>query len=303
MTAQQLSVRLMIVQGVLFAAETAAIHEIGTSVSFMQLALIRAAAGVVLAFLLAASWRRVASTRQMPLQLLRAGVTLLYMWVMIYSFARLPFADATAISYTQAAYIAAFSLLVLGETVTPTRWVAAAIGIFGAILIARPHFASWNGVYVVALFGTALNGLAFVLNRYLQRQDSVATTMFYTNLVSLVGNIPALFLAGPIPSESVRWLPAIVLLGPLGTFAGIVAVRHSTASALGPYTLLRLVIAILGGIIVFHELPTVGSALGAVLILASCALSSSALPKLRLRFERGILLPIGWPLRRGQLKT
>ena len=62
---------------------------------------------------------------------------------MIYSFSRLPFADATAISYTQAGYIVAFSVLILGETVAWQRWAAAAIGIAGALLIAKPAFADW----------------------------------------------------------------------------------------------------------------------------------------------------------------
>lgn len=273
------AVWLMIAQSVLFAAETAAIHKIGTTVSCMQLALIRSAGGVSLAFLLARGLRwRVACTRQLALQLLRGGVTLLYMWIMIYSFARLPYADATALSYTQAAYIAVFSMTILGEVVSATRWIAAGIGILGAMLIAQPRFAGWNSMYLIALVGAAINGLAFVLNRYLQRADSEATTMFYTSLVSVVGNIPALFLAGPPAIAALPWLPAVIVLGPLGTFAGIVAVRHATASALGPYTLLRLVIAILGGLVVFRELPTLASGAGALLILGGCALSSGVVP-------------------------
>jgi hypothetical protein len=43
---------------------------------------------------------------------------------------------------------------------------------------------------------------------------------------------------------------------------------------LGPYTMLRLVVGVLGGVVVFHELPDVLSACGAVVILASCVFSS-----------------------------
>jgi drug/metabolite transporter (DMT)-like permease len=274
---QRLAIRLMIAQGVLFAAETAAIHQIGAGASIMQLAFIRSAAGVLLAFTVAGyAGAGVLRTTQLPLQLVRGAVTLLYMWVMIYSFTYMPFAEATAISYTQASYIAVFSVLILGETVSNTRWAAAAIGIIGALLIAKPSFGDWNSVYLVALLGTGLNGLAFVLNRYLQREDSEATTMFYTNLVPLLGNAPACLLAGLPAAESFWWLPGIFFLGPLGMFLGIVAVRHASASALGPYTLLRLVIAILGGVIFFREIPDIFSAFGAALIVASCALSSSA---------------------------
>jgi drug/metabolite transporter (DMT)-like permease len=243
----------------------------------MQLALIRSAGGVALAILLA---RRAGldllRTRQLTLQLLRGGVSLLYLWVMIYSFAHLPFADATAISYTQAAYIAVFSVLILGETVSRSRWSAAALGIVGALLIAKPAFAGWTSGYLVALFGTSLNGLSFVLNRYLQREDSEATTMFYTNIVPVIANLPVVAIVGIPAPETLLWLPGLLILGPVGMYFGIVAVKHASAAMLGPYTLLRLVIALAGGIIIFRELPDALSACGAALILGSCVMSTGA---------------------------
>jgi drug/metabolite transporter (DMT)-like permease len=282
MNARRFAVQLMVAQGVLFAAETAAIHQIGSRASFMQLALLRGGAGVVLAVAMARhAGIAVFRTSQPGLQALRGTVTLLYMWVMIYSFAHMPFADATAISYTQAAYIAIFSVVILGETVTRMRWGAAALGIAGALLIAKPAFASWNSVYVLALLGTSLNGLAFVLNKYLQRQDTEATTMFYTNLVTVLGNLPALVMTGLPAPEILVWLPGLIVLGPVGMYLGIVAVRHANASMLGPYTLLRLVIGILAGVLIFHELPDMLSACGAALILASCVISAGVkIPRL-----------------------
>lgn len=275
MTRYRFAANLMIAQAVLFTAETASIHQIGSRLSVMQLALLRGAGGVVLALFLAGKLRvAVMRTRQLFLQLLRGAVSLVYLWVMMYSFAQMPFADATAISYTQAAYIALLSMLILHEQVGRDRWLAATLGIAGALLIVKPAFASWNGAYLVALLGTSLNGLAFVLNRYLQREDSEATTMFYTNAVTVLGNLPVLFMAGLPNPNLLQWLPGVLILGPMGMYAGIVAVRHANASALGPYTLSRLVLGVLGGIIIFHELPDIPSALGAAAILSGCMLSS-----------------------------
>jgi drug/metabolite transporter (DMT)-like permease len=222
-------------------------------------------------------------TKQLPLQFLRGCVALGYGWVLIYSFSHLPFGDATAISYIQAAYIAAFSMLILGEPVTRSRWTGAAVGIFGALLIAKPAFAGWNNAYLIALFGTSLNGLGFVLNRYMQRKDSELTTMFYTNLIPAIASLPALAVTGLPAAETFVWLPALFVLGPIGMYAGIVAVKHASASMLGPYTLLRLVIGMLGAVLVFLELPDVFSALGAVLIVTGCLLSSrgASIPKSR----------------------
>ena len=265
----------MIAQGALFAAETMIIHHIGSRVSTMQLALIRGTAGLALAVIFARHiGMAVIRTRQLPLHVLRGVVSLFYLWVMIYSFSHLPLADATAISYTQVAYIALFSAVILHEPVTWSRWAAAAVAIVGALLIAKPAFPGWNSAYLIALCGTSLNGLSFVLNRYLQRADTEATTMFYTNAVLVVGNSPALLLAGLPSPETYPWLPGLLLLGPLGMYLGIVAVKHASTSMLGPYTSLRLVIGVFAGLVIFYEVPDVFSTFGVILILASCMLAS-----------------------------
>lgn len=276
---QRLAIGLMVAQGFLFATETAMVHHIGTRTTIMQLTLLRCIAGLALVGILARNWQ-VIRTRQLSVQLLRGLVSVSYLWVMMYSYGRLPFSDATAISYTQVAYIAGFSALILHERVTALRWIAACIGILGAGLIVKPAFVDWNVVYLVALIGTSLNGLAFVLNKYLQRPggDSEITTMFYVNLVGVMCNLPALAVTSMPGPEVWPWLSGVLLFGPIGTYLGIAAIRHADASTLGPYTLLRLLIAVVGGVIVFHEMPDTLSFLGAAIILASCLLAVSPTP-------------------------
>jgi drug/metabolite transporter (DMT)-like permease len=279
---QRLAAGLMIAQAILFAVETAMVHHIGSRASTMQLALLRSGAGLLLVGLVA--WNTgcsVLKTNQLPLQLLRGIVSSLYLWVSMYSFAHMPFADATAISYTQAAYIAVFSALILNERVTPLRWTATAIGTLGALFIVKPAFLDRNIVYLIALLGTSFNGLAFVLNKYLQRPegDSQLTTMFYVNAVAVVWNLPVLATT-PLPEPAIwPWLSGVLIFGPVGMYAGMVAIRYASASSLGPYTFLRLVIAVIGGIILFREIPDLLSWLGVAAILASCLLTVESEPR------------------------
>src|SRR5215475_13844747 len=132
MKSQRLAVGLMVGQAILFTVETAMIHHLGSRASAMQLALLRSSAGLLLVGSLA--WKigwSVLKTSQLPLQILRGSVSVIYLWVLMYSFANLPFADAVAISYTQAIYIAVFSILVLNERVAPLQWGANAISAVG----------------------------------------------------------------------------------------------------------------------------------------------------------------------------
>src|SRR6201987_6090466 len=121
-----------------------------------------------------------------------------------------------------------------------------AIGIVGALLIVKPAFLDRHIVYLAALLGTSFNGLAFVLNKYLQRPggDSELTTMFYVNAVALICNVPFLATTALPAPEVWPWLSGVLLFGPVGMYLGILAVRDASASSLGPYTLLRLVIAV-----------------------------------------------------------
>ena len=97
--------------------------------------------------------------------------------------------------------------------------------------------------------------------------------MLYTNLIPFLANLPVLLTTGLPAADTLLWIP-IIFFGPIGMYIGIVAVKHASASMLGPYTLLRLVIGVLGGVVIFHELPDIFSAGGAALILGGCVLSS-----------------------------
>ena len=269
----RLAVQLMIAQSILLTAEPAVIHHLASRVSVWHFAAIRGMTGVVIACLFARNLG-VFRTKQLRLHIFRGTAGLFYSWVMVYSFSQLPFADATAISYTQAVYIAIFSVLILGETVDQRRWLAVGIGVLGALLISKPAFSDFSFVYLIALFGTSLNGLSFVLNRYANRIDNETTTMAYINLFIFVGNIPPLFFT-PLPgANTVPWLALFLFLGPLGMFAGIVALKYADASALGPFTLLKLIMGIMGGMLIFREMPDLLTVAGMGLILTSCVITT-----------------------------
>ena len=136
----RIAITLMAMQGVLFAIETAMIHHIGPLANVMQLSLLRSTARLAVVAVLARNigWS-IFRTKQLPLQLLRGFLSVTYAWVMMYSYSRLPFADATAISYIQTAYIAIFSVFILHEKVTWRNWTAVALGITGAALLVNPR--------------------------------------------------------------------------------------------------------------------------------------------------------------------
>jgi drug/metabolite transporter (DMT)-like permease len=108
--------------------------------------------------------------------------------------------------------------------------------------------------------------------------------MFYVNAIAVVCSLPVVVTSKLPASEIWPWLSGVLVFGPVGMYLGIVAVRYASASSLGPYTLLRLVIASIGGIFLFGETPDPLSWLGVAAILSSCLLASAPpLPQARPR--------------------
>ena len=135
----RLGITLMLGQQFLFTAETATVHQISTSLSLMQIALLRGIGGLLLVVLLARGlvWP-LFRTNHLLLQIMRGLATAGYLSIFAYSYSSLPLTDATALSYSSAIYIVLFAPLILGERVGIQRWIAAVIGFGGAMMIVRP---------------------------------------------------------------------------------------------------------------------------------------------------------------------
>jgi drug/metabolite transporter (DMT)-like permease len=277
MRSERIWILLMLIQQVLFTFDTAAMHRLAGSVSLWQIGLFRSIGGIGLVLCLAPSigWA-LFRTHHLTLQALRAATTVVYAWVLIYSLAVMPFADAPAIGYTQAVYVAFVAPPILGEIVGSRRSLAVLIGIVGALMIIKPGFSQASPVYLVVLAGTSLNALALVLTRYLQRQDSAVALMLYVNAALFLSFLPGA--ADPLPAAPLwPWIATVCIAGPLGMHAGIVAVGYADASALARYTYVRLVLAVIGATLVFGETPDIVSIFGVILIAGACIMVDPAL--------------------------
>jgi drug/metabolite transporter (DMT)-like permease len=164
---------------------------------------------------------------------------------------------------------------ILQEVVGSRRYLAVLIGIVGALMVVKPGFSHASPIYIAVLAGTSLNALALVLTKYLQRQDSGVTIMLYLNVAIISSFIPGI--SDPLPAGRLwPWLIATCVAGPLGMYAGILAVRYADASTLAPYTYVRLVLAVIGATLVFGEMPDLVSITGVIGIVIACVVADRA---------------------------
>ena len=204
----------------------------------------------------------------------------------------MPFADATAISYTHTIYVVLLAPLVVGETVRSNRVLAVFFGLVGAAMVIKPQFSHSSMIYLLVLGCTSLNALAMLLTKQLQQYDSAATVMLYVNAAGLIAFAPGL--AGPMPPMwAWPWIVVMCLSGPLGMFVGIVALRHADASTLAPFTYVRLVLAMTGAALAFGETPDLMSISGAITIIVACiSANSEPVASLRRFVRKGHAAPL-----------
>jgi drug/metabolite transporter (DMT)-like permease len=158
----------------------------------------------------------------------------------------------------------------LGEFIGVRRWVAAALGFAGTLVILRPG----SGVFELAALIPLISALGFavfgVLTRRISRDDSFATNMLYMGIfgaaaITLIG-MPGW--VSPTPGE---WLLMAVLsvTGVVAQLLLIQALKYANASTLQPFNYMLLVFATLIGLFGFGELPDTWTVLGALVIIAS----------------------------------
>jgi len=203
--------------------------------------------------------------------------------------AALPLADVAAIRNSAPLIITFLSVVMLGETVGPRRWLALIVGFIGVLLIIRPGAATFNIGSVFVLLATASYGLNAMLTRKLGTTDSSATMAYYSTLVYLVAAFiltPLAIFVGEIPNAhpSIAFLfhawamPTLldwVIMSGLGlVWAGgmyFIARAYSVAQAsvVAPFEYVALLFNVMWGFAIWYEIPTWATWAGAFLTIVS----------------------------------
>ncbi|TPG52298.1 DMT family transporter [Roseomonas nepalensis] len=277
-TPQLNGVVLAVASVAMFALETAAARQIGADVPTSQLAFLRSIGGLCLVFVVARSdGFSVFLTTALGLQFLRASLSIIGVFAYFYAFARLPLADATAITYTKAFFLIAIAAFFLKEQVSGRRWFGTILGATGTFIILRPTGSQFEAAYLVALLSAGLSAALIALTKIIEKRDSARTVMAYVATLSFLAySGPAYYSWAPISGADAPYVLSIAILGPLGQYLGILAIRATDASVLAPIDYLRLFFAAVIGFSFFGIRPDLASIMGMACIVGGCLISASS---------------------------
>ena len=270
----RLGIALMVATTFVFAVQDGISRHLASEYNVLMVVMIRywffAAFVIALASRKAGGVRAAARTRQPLLQAFRGALLAVEICVMVLAFTLLGLVESHAVFTSYPLLIAALSGPVLGERVGWRRWTAIGVGFLGVLIILKPGwgvFAPEAAVPLLAAFLFALYGL---LTRFAAREDSAATSFFWTGTVgAVVMTAAGLWSWEPMSRPDWAWMGTLCLTGALGHWLLIKCYEVAEASAVQPFAYLQLVFASVIGIAVFGETVAPNVAIGAALVVAA----------------------------------
>ena len=166
--------------------------------------------------------------------------------------------------------ITALSVPLLKEAVGWRRWLAVFCGFIGTLIILRPGVAVFQPAAAIAITAALMFALYNILTRKVSRHDSFETSLLYIGVVGFVGAaLIAPFYWQPVAVADALWLLVISTTSIIGHLLLIKSLELAPAVILQPFNYFVLVWAILIGYVVYGEVLSPTTLLGAAIVVGS----------------------------------
>jgi drug/metabolite transporter (DMT)-like permease len=209
-------------------------------------------------------------TQRSKEHLFRCLMGLMALIAIVVALRELPLAVVVSLSYAAPLFITVLSILLLSEKVGVFRWLAVLIGFIGVIIIAEPGFKGMNYLYFLPLIFCI--GMAFVTItiRKLSKTEPIwLISIFFTITISIAG-LATIPMGWIMPSFQDFIL--LALIGVTGGSANLFLTQSyklSEVSLVAPLKYMALIFAIIFGYLIWNEIPTMKTLIGAALVILS----------------------------------
>lgn len=210
-------------------------------------------------------------TKRPGVHLVRGGLSVLSMLSLFYAVANIPLAMATAILFTRPIWMLILARLFLGEHVGIDRWLAAAIGFCGVVVIVQP----WQLGAISPAFGWALVAAVSIAGvqtfiKSMSGSESGTTVVFYFAIITAAATFgPAVAVWQTPGLMDLVLLTTLALAGNLSQVFAVRSYRLVDVSSVASVDYFQLVFAGIYGYLLFGERLTPATALGSLIIVAA----------------------------------
>ncbi len=182
-----------------------------------------------------------------------------------------PVAEFTAIISMTPLVITVLAAYRLKERVSSLRWLLVIGGFVGTLIIIRPDSDDFNWALLLPLTLVGTSAWFQLLTSKMARTEDPVTMHFYTGWVgTLIASLILPFVWTTVESATVWYAMALVgLAGTVGHFMLILAYQRASAATLTPYLYCQIAFAMLGGWLIFSQVPD-GWSLFGIAMIATC---------------------------------
>jgi drug/metabolite transporter (DMT)-like permease len=190
----------------------------------------------------------------------------------------MPLANATSIQFTTPMLTALLSALVLKERASAAVWVATALAFIGVMIVLRPQV-FLLGTTALYPLGAAL-GMAFLMifNRMAGGLTPLLESQFLISIIAtpiLACVAFTMHMTGlkPFQLHIPDWgiiarCAVVAVTGTSSHWLIFMATQRGTAAIVSPMMYVQLLMAVLIGLVFFHNVPTLVTLAGAAIIIA-----------------------------------
>ena len=210
------------------------------------------------------------------LHLFRAFLKILALTSFFLAFKSVSLSDVVSISFITPLLIILGSIMFLKETPTKKHIIFSFIGFIGILIILKPGFSSIPDALYWALIGAILSACIQLILKKMSNKDKPNTLTVWNLLCTVpLAFIPALFFWTTLSLEMFILLTIQGLIGVLNMLFITKAMSMVDISYLAPYDFLRLPIISILAFMMFDEIPSASTLLGALIIFLSGFLISN----------------------------
>lgn len=204
-------------------------------------------------------------------QFTRGAVHTLALMLWFTALPRIPMADTTAIGFTGPIFIMLGAYLVFHEAMRWERWLAAAIGFSGVVIVVAPKLSSGGGFYSLLMVASSmLFAASFLMTKALTRYESAGVIVLWQVIVVSTLSLPLAVWVWQTPTDW-QWL-GFICSGVMGVAAHYCITRGfavADISSTQSVKFLELVWAASLGWIVFSDTPSSSTLIGGAVICGS----------------------------------
>ncbi len=260
----------MVAVSVMSAADTIMVRVLTQDLHPFVIVLFRSLFGLLFISPWIFSNRGVLKTHYCGLHLLRAGLKILSLAAFFFAIATSVLADVTAIAFTAPVFVTIGAWVFLGERPGPRRFVAVLFGFVGVLVILRPGQGPVSTALLFALIGAVLSAIIHLMLKKMSARDSTETLVAWNLIVTVpLAALPGLWFWSAPTGPQLALLALQGAVGALNMGAITRAMALADASFIAPIDFLRLPAVAVLAFLIFGEVVSTATLIGASIIFAS----------------------------------